>query len=85
MVPDLRVAEHPTAEGYLLLGQQQQQAGRVKDARAAYNKALQSDPKTEAAHLALAPCRKSRQPTGTSDVILDMDKDIAVGLRHGES
>lgn len=52
------VAEHPTAEGYLQLGQLQQQAGRVEDARAAYKKALQSNPKAEAARLALATMLK---------------------------
>ena len=52
------VATHPTAEGYLQLGQLQQQLGRFEDARAAYSKVLILSPKTEAARLALLTLKK---------------------------
>ncbi len=48
------VAAHPTADGYVQLGQLQQQVGRVEDARGAYNRALLLNPKVEAARLALS-------------------------------
>jgi Tfp pilus assembly protein PilF len=47
------VAESPTAEGYLRLGQVFQQAGRAPDARAAYEQALELNPKLHEARQAL--------------------------------
>jgi Flp pilus assembly protein TadD len=39
------VAESPTAEGYLRLGQVLQQADRIAEARVAYEQALEFNPK----------------------------------------
>jgi hypothetical protein len=47
------VAESPSAEGYLRLGQVLQQADRVAEARAAYEQALQLNPKLGEARKAL--------------------------------
>jgi tetratricopeptide (TPR) repeat protein len=48
------VAESPSAAGFLRLGQVLQKAGRVAQARSAYQQALTLDPKFEEAHKALA-------------------------------
>jgi cytochrome c-type biogenesis protein CcmH/NrfG len=47
------VAESPSGETYLRLGQVFQQAGRVPEARAAYQRALQLNPKLAEAQKAL--------------------------------
>jgi protein O-mannosyl-transferase len=47
------VAESPSGEGYLRLGQLFQQAGRIKEAQAAYEQALQLNPKFGDARKAL--------------------------------
>lgn len=47
------VAESPSGGGFLRLGQLLQKAGRILQARAAYEHALELDPKLAAAHKAL--------------------------------
>jgi Flp pilus assembly protein TadD len=48
------VAESPSGEGYLRLGQLLQQAGRIPEAQTAYQQALQLNPKLREARKALA-------------------------------
>ncbi len=47
------VAESPSSEGYLRLGQLMQQRGQISEARDAYEQALHLDPKLDEAHNAL--------------------------------
>jgi tetratricopeptide (TPR) repeat protein len=52
------VAEQPSGENYLRLGQLMQREGRISDARTAYQKALKLDPKLSDARTALAELNK---------------------------
>jgi protein O-mannosyl-transferase len=52
----------PTAEGYVKLGQLQESAGSTEDAIASYRRALQIDPRSEAARSALRRFPNSGQP-----------------------
>lgn len=54
------LAQHPTAQGYVQLGQMQESAGRAETAIAAYQQALVLDPKNEAARTALEHASKHR-------------------------
>ena len=47
------IAQHPTAQSYLQLGQMQESAGFLDAARASYRQALSLDPNLEAARAAL--------------------------------
>jgi len=53
------VAEAPSGEGYLRLGQLLQQAGRLQEALTAYKKALELDPKLQEARKSLYALKKA--------------------------